>query len=331
VQGQANATDPAPAEPVVSEERKEADARQGQRVGSRLARILVERIHKNKLLLPAMPGAARECLKLVDDPNGGMLRVAAAIGRDPVIAPLVLRRARSALLGTHTPVKTIDQAVARLGSRQLRSILLDLCTRRLFESKNPAIRRATRGLWEHSLAVAILSRAIARRRRDVDPEAAYLAGLLHDVGKPVAASLLLEVERTLDAKPEDWLSKDAWLDVIQECHREVGVALARSWELQDDVVLAIARSQRYSVDGPGSIGSVVCFANALVKGQGIYTGDIDIDAVQALIREGLELFKIEASQLDTLIAELQDGGAEDAPTGQMAKPEAMRRKVTSND
>jgi putative nucleotidyltransferase with HDIG domain len=331
VQGQANATDPAPAEPVVSEERKEADARQGQRVGSRLARILVERIHKNKLLLPAMPGAARECLRLVDDPNGGMLRVAAAIGRDPVIAPLVLRRARSALLGTHTPVKTIDQAVARLGSRQLRSILLDLCTRRLFESKNPAIRRATRGLWEHSLAVAILSRAIARRRRDVDPEAAYLAGLLHDVGKPVAASLLLEAERTLDAKPEDWLSKDVWLDVIQECHREVGVALARSWELQDDVVLAIARSQRYSVDGPGSIASVVCFANAIVKGQGIYTGDIDIDAVQALIREGLELFKIEAAQLDTLIAELQDGGAEDAPTSQMTKPEAIRRKVTSND
>jgi len=331
VQAQANATDPAPAEPVVTEERKEADARQGQRVGSRLARILVERIHKNKLLLPAMPGAARECLKLVDDPNGGMLRVAAAIGRDPVIAPLVLRRARSALLGTHTPVKTIDQAVARLGSRQLRSILVDLCTRRLFESKNPAIRRATRGLWEHSIAVAILSRAIAKRRRDVDPEAAYLAGLLHDVGKPVAASLLLDAERTLDAKPEEWLSKDVWLDVIQECHREVGVALARSWELQDDVVLAIARSQKYSVDGPGSIASVVCFANALVKGQGIYAGPMDIDAVQALIREGLELFKIETAQLDTLIAELHEGGAEEAPTSQVNRPDAMRRKVTSND
>jgi putative nucleotidyltransferase with HDIG domain len=301
-------TDRAP-EPVVDEDRKELDARQGQRVGSRLARILVERIHKNRLLLPAMPGTARECLKLVDDPNGGMLRVAAAIGRDPVIAPLVLRRARSALLGTHTPVKTIDQAVARLGSRQLRSILVDLCTRRLFESKNPAIRRATRGLWEHSLAVAILSRAIARRRRDVDPEAAYLAGLLHDVGKPVAASLLLEAERTL-ATNQEWLSKDAWVDVIEECHREVGVALARSWELQDDVVFAIARSQRYSVDGPGSISSVVCFANALAKSRGIYTGAFDTDAVQGLIRDGLELFKIDQEQLEPLFAELHEGNSE---------------------
>jgi putative nucleotidyltransferase with HDIG domain len=156
----------------------------------------------------------------------------------------------------------------------------------------------------------------------VDPEAAYLAGLLHDVGKPVAASLLLEAERNLDAKPEEWLSKDAWLDVIEECHREVGVALARSWELQDDVVLAIARSERYSVDGPGSTASVVCFANALVKSEGIYTGAFDADAVQALIRDGLELFKIERAQLDTLIAELHSGEGPSDAKG--------RRKSTSD-
>ncbi|HKU41207.1 MAG TPA: HDOD domain-containing protein, partial [Polyangiales bacterium] len=286
------------------EPKKTADPTQARRVGSRLARILVERIHKNRLVLPTMPTATRECLRLVDDPNGGMTKVAQAIGRDPVIAPLVMRRARSALLGTHTPVRTIEQAVARLGARQLRSILLDLCTRRLFESKDPAIRKATRGLWGHSLAVAIVSRAIAKRRRDVDPEAAYLAGLLHDVGKPVAASLLLEAERSAGNK--DWLTKDAWLDTIQECHREVGVALARSWELQDEVVLAIARSERYAVDGPSSIASVVCFANALVKNAGIYTGDFDQDAVGALIREGLVLFQLKPEMLTQLLAELQD-------------------------
>ena len=307
-------------------EQRAADAKQGQRVGSKLARILVERIHKNRLLLPAMPGAARECLKLVDDPNGGLVRVAAAIGRDPVIAPVVLRRARSALLGTHTPVKTIEQAVARLGARQLRSLLVDLSARRLFESKNPAIRRATRGLWEHSIAVGILSRAIAKRRRDVDPEAAYLAGLLHDVGKPVAASLLLEAERTTDAAPEEWLSKDAWLDVIHECHREVGTALARSWDLQEEVVLAIAMSQRYSVDGPNSIASVVCFANALVKSQGIYTGAVDVDTVQALVRDGLDLFKIDDKQLETLIAELYDEEGMDGAAERMNAAEPARRK-----
>jgi putative nucleotidyltransferase with HDIG domain len=295
-----HATDRAPA---VQKAQRQGDPTQARRVGSKLAHILVERIRKNRLVLPTMPTATRECLRLVDDPNGGLTKVAAAIGRDPVIAPLVMRRARSALLGTHTPVRTLDQAVARLGARQLRSILLDLCTRRLFESKDPLIRRATRGLWEHSLAVAILARAIARRRRDVDPEAAYLAGLLHDVGKPVAASLLLEAER--GAGNNEWLTKDAWLDVIQECHREVGVALARNWELQDEVVHAIARSERYSIDGAGSIASVVCFANALIKSAGIYTGEFDREAVQVLIRDGLILFQLEPEMLDTMMAELR--------------------------
>jgi putative nucleotidyltransferase with HDIG domain len=227
------------------------------------------------------------------------------------------------LLGSHTPVKTIEQAVTRLGARQLRSVLVDFSARRLFESKNAAIRAATRGLWEHSVAVGVLSRAIAKRRRDVDPEAAYLAGLLHDVGKPVAASLLLEAERNLNTTPEQWLTKEAWLDVIDECHREVGVALARSWELQDEIVLAIARAQKYSVDGPGSIASVVCFANALVKSQGIYTGACDVDAVQMLVRDGLELFKVDDEQLQSLLTELQ---AEDMMDGAAERAEAGRRK-----
>jgi putative nucleotidyltransferase with HDIG domain len=137
----------------------------------------------------------------------------------------------------------------------------------------------------------------------MDAEAAYLAGLLHDVGKPVAASLLLEAERS--AGSNKWLNKDAWLDVIQECHREVGVALARNWELQDEVVHAIARSERYSIEGANSIASVVCFANALVKSAGIYTGDFERETVQALIREGLVLFQLEPGMLDTMLAELR--------------------------
>jgi putative nucleotidyltransferase with HDIG domain len=299
------ATDPA-AERELPDAAPDDDPKQGQRVGSKLARILVERIHKGKLVLPNMPSAARKCIELLDKPNGGLTEVAQAIGRDPIIAPQVIRRAKSALLQGHSPVRTIDQAVQRLGARPLRAILVDLCARKLFESKNPAIRRATRGLWEHSVAVAVLSRAIARRRRDVDPDVAYLSGLLHDVGKPVAASLLLEAERDSGARPEEWLGKNAWLDVISECHREVGVALARSWQLQDEVVMAIARSERYPLEGAGTPASVVCFANAIAKREGIYTGEFDHDAVEALIRDGMQLFRVSPEMLTALLGELHD-------------------------
>jgi putative nucleotidyltransferase with HDIG domain len=286
------------------------DEDQSRRVGSRLARILVERIHKNKLVLPNMPIAARECIIMLNDPTQSMSKIAATIGRDPIIAPQVLRRAKSALLDRQGKVRTIEQAVSRIGARQLRALLVDLSAHRLFESRNPAIRKATHNLWEHSVAVGVLSRALARRRRDIDPEVAYLAGLLHDVGKPVAASLLLEVERTADVAPEAWLASGAWLGVINECHREVGVALARSWDLPEEIMLAIARCERYSVEGPGTATSIVCLANALAKRAGIYAGTVDLAQVDALILEGKLLFKLDDAMLETLLTELRDQDAQ---------------------
>jgi putative nucleotidyltransferase with HDIG domain len=278
---------------------------QSQRVGSRLARILVERIHKDKLVLPNLPTVATECIALLDDPDGGMTKVAMVIGRDPIVAPQVLRRARSAMMGGGERVRTIEHAVARLGARQLRALLIELSARRLFESRDPAIRRATRNLWEHSVAVAVVARALARRRRDVDSDVAYLAGLLHDVGKPVAAALLLEAERSTAARDGAWLGSAAWLGVIDECHREVGVAMARSWGLPDEVIFAMARCDRYSAEGAGSPASVVCFANALVKRQGIYCGEADAETVAALIREGQRLYKLDDAMVATLTTELE--------------------------
>ena len=294
---------PSAVEPVL-DAAEEAD--RNRRVGDRLARILVERIHTGKLVLPSMPLTARDCLALLDKPQQGSNRVAEAIGRDPIIASQVMRRANSALLGRNARVRTIEQAVSRIGVRQLRGLLIDMSARRLFESRNPEIRKVTKGLWEHSTAVGVLSRALAKRRRDVDPEVCYLAGLLHDVGKPVAASLLLEAERSFEDAAQAWLASGAWLGVIQGCHREIGTALARSWDLPEEVWLTIARCERYPLEGAGSPSSVVCFCNAVTKQLGIYPGEVDRVHVEGLIHEGQQMFKIDDKMLENLVAELRE-------------------------
>jgi putative nucleotidyltransferase with HDIG domain len=276
-----------------------------RRVGSRLAQILIERLQKGKLTLPVLPAAARECLKLLDARDKGLDRVARVIAQDPVIAPQIMRRARSALLGRGNPVRTLDQAVARLGARELRQIIVDVSARALFESNNPAIRKVTKTLWEHSVAVAVLARAVARHTGELDPEISYLAGLLHDVGKPVAASLLLEAERSTGARKDAWLGSEAWLGVIHECHREVGVELARSWDLNEEVLLAIARSDRYAAGAPNSSTSAVCFANALAKHAGVYAGQFDIALNDALLREGQQLFKVDEALVSTFLNEMR--------------------------
>jgi putative nucleotidyltransferase with HDIG domain len=276
-----------------------------QRVGDRLAQILVDRIHKNKLKLPAMPAAATECLRLLNLPDNNLDKVLKIIAKDPIIAPQVMRRARSALLGRSGGAKTLDQAVTRLGVVALRELIMNVSAYQLFQSKNPKIRNITKSLWDHSVAVAVLARSLAKRRKDVDSEQAYLAGLLHDVGKPIAAALMLELERSVDGPQRAWLEGDAWLGVINKCHREVGLALARSWNLDEDVLIAIARSDRYMSESPASVTNVVCYANALAKKNGAVVGEFDVTHNDMLLREGATLFKLKDDMVEALLKELR--------------------------
>jgi putative nucleotidyltransferase with HDIG domain len=276
-----------------------------RKVGDRLAQILVERIHRNKLVLPAMPAAATECLRLLNLPDNNLDKVLKIIAKDPIIAPQVMRRARSALLGRSGGAKTLDQAVTRLGVRALKELILNVSAYQLFQSKNASIRKLTKSLWDHSVGVAVVARGLAKRKKDIDSEQAYLAGLLHDVGKPVAAALLLELERSVDGPQRSWLEGDAWLGVISECHREVGVALARSWNLDEEVLLAIARCDRYMTESPTSITNVVCFANALTKKAGVSVGEFDTAHNEGLLREGANIFKLTDEMTETLITELR--------------------------
>jgi len=256
-------------------------------------------------VLPSMPAAASECLRLLNLPDNHLDKVLKIIAKDPIIAPQVMRRANSAMMGRSGGAKTLDQAVTRLGVRTLRELILNVSAHQLFQSKNASIRKHTKSLWDHSVGVAVVSRSLAKRKKDIDSERAYLAGLLHDVGKPVAAALLLELERSVDGPQRGWLEGDAWLGVVNECHREVGVALARSWNLDEDVLLAIARCDRYMTESPTSITNVVCYANALVKKAGVCVGEVDTSYNESLLREGATIFKLTDEMAETLINELR--------------------------
>ena len=64
----------------------------------------------------------------------------------------------------------------------------------MFISRDPFIRQQFQGIWEHCLGVAHVARELAART-GLKADTAYLAGLFHDIGKPVVAALLLDLER----------------------------------------------------------------------------------------------------------------------------------------
>jgi putative nucleotidyltransferase with HDIG domain len=281
------------------------DQERPQRVGSKLADIIHERMLSQNLVLPTMPQIAVEAVRLLSDEKSTFTLIARTVEKDPLLAAQVLKVANSVAFASAEKAKTLEQAVNRLGARELRLLLVELSTHRVFQSRERRIRDAFNGIWEHSLAVALLSRSVcATAGRGLDPEIAHLAGLLHDLGKPMVGALLLEAERRLSVEEKRFMTPGLWMKVVDESHRDVGKAIVRSWKMPVEVVDALEFCGRYDDKKPYQIRNFVTLANAMAKAAGYCLGTTDLTGNDALLEQGLQLLGIEADHVQTLLAEL---------------------------
>ena len=274
-------------------------------LAGQIERIIHNRISTGKLVVPALPEVAHECLAALKNPDAAPRRIVAILERDPVAAAQVVAAANSAAYGG-VALRSLAQAVTRVGAQRLKTILVEYAARTLFESSNLRIRAACKRVWDHSLAVALLARDIAALVHADDPDACYLAGLLHDVGKPIVAGMLLEVERSLGSQGAATITPEIWEDIVAQVHRPVGAALAAKWQLPADVVEAIRDASEYDPSNRASPANVVRFANAMAKREGFVSGPIDTDDVDALVMIGRSMLNIDeqvASRLATGLAE----------------------------
>jgi len=276
-----------------------------------LARIVLAKIAANKLVLPVMPKVAHDCLATLQDPKFQQRKFTSSLEREPLLAASVLRYSMTAAQAGSS-VKTLDQAVSALGMDKLKALIIEFLTRQLFTSSNPRIQSATKHVWEHSVAVATLARDIAAMTTGANSDTCYLAGLLHDVGKPVLAAMMLEAEKMLSKDKPGWVDADLWSSTIELGHRQVGTALAKEWKLPDDVTAGIRDCTEYDTANPGGAANVVRFANALAKREGFATGPFALEDVEARIDAGRAMIGADQAEVDRLVAGLAERVAQAA-------------------
>ena len=284
---------PRPAPPATDAEVRRVERVQARKVGKALSTIILRRMNENRLQLPTMPLVALKALDVLRDPNATFADVARVLEPDPVIAARVLRVVNSAAYSRRDPVTTLERAVSQIGIKPMRILLVELAACQVFTSKSAGIRQTFKQIWEHCLAVGLLSRDLAiRLASGVDSDLAYLAGLLHDIGKPVVAGLLTET---------------LWKKTVAEAHRGVGAAIAATWQLPVEISRAITDCDAYDQDaGPNACANLVRFANALTKREGIYVGDVGGDEIVAAILQGRSVLGVDEATEATLIATLRE-------------------------
>jgi putative nucleotidyltransferase with HDIG domain len=184
-------------------------------------------------MLPSAPTAFQEILVCLQNPAASLADAAQIIGRDAAMTANIMKLVNSAFFGSRRPITTIDRAVAYLGMDTLGALVLG---HSVFQS---GAATAIDGfsleqLWQHSEQTAAAARAIALSENlsAAKADEAFLAGVLHDVGKVVFAT-------NAAARPNGTNTVDI-LAQMEAHHAEVGAYLLGLWGFPNSIVEAVA-------------------------------------------------------------------------------------------
>lgn len=178
--------------------------------------------------LPQLPEVAQNVLLILSSPDGDMRRASEVAARDPVLAANVLRVANSVAFRGVREVARLDQAFARLGQRALRGLLMTAIVKDVAIRVGAAQRTVGEELWRCAWASGIILGRLSRRF-GLNEDDAFLAGLLHDIGKLA----ILRVSHDYQRRGKGRLTRPLFDRLCQEWHEHLGLRVAESWNLPD--------------------------------------------------------------------------------------------------
>lgn len=220
--------------------------------------------------IPALQSLAQGFMQALNRPEVEMDEVVGAISKDPALCVRVLRLANSVMVASEQRIEDLDTAVRMLGLTTVRKTAHAVFTLR--DAKQERAGFDWRQLWLHALATAAIAEELEERLHAVENSQLHLAGLLHDVGKIVLATIAPEEYRTLllTAWHEDESLEELERRQFGVDHREAGVLFARHNGLPDVVVQAIAHHDRpEQAETHAFEAALVALANYLSKAHGL--------------------------------------------------------------
>jgi len=221
-----------------------------------MQRALTDVVSRGDFTVPPYPAVALRLQRLLAREGYGVGEVADVIAADAALAATVLAAANSALLGaTAGPITSLSRAVNRLGARTVGSIAV--------ASGVGAVAVATGVLldvkfrvWRRGMSCALACQKLAPAR-GLEPEEAFLAGLLHGFGRSIAVASLEQLLKT--HQPPRPLSVAEWLNIAEQQRAALARAVAQSWNLPPAIAEAVC-SQDHS---PSPLNDLVLYADKL--------------------------------------------------------------------
>jgi len=200
--------------------------------------------------LPVLPGVVVRLMSLSPQSERFFEEVLAISSEDPALALRVIRSANSPVSAPRSPVDTLEGAIARLGATHVTDLVTTVAVARVFIPRTPG----ETDLWLHAIEVATACRLLVERQRieGVTTGHAYLAGLLHDIGRFVlfdqSPQFIHAVDDLAWSTPGELIEAERQVCGID--HAALGGRVCAHWDVPERIQTVVHHHHQPLADTP---------------------------------------------------------------------------------
>lgn len=203
-----------------------------------LSREVIEQRIKICPRLPSLSTINNALRELLSADQRYTAQISEIIRRDPSLTARLLRLVNSVYYGLSSPVNSIEEAVFYIGIRQIRQLAMLTPVIEDFQKLAGNVSYNWREFWQHCIGTAIMAREIMSIVNVLNDESDYVAGLVHDVGKIIMASVFpqhfAEIHRRTREMPLEL--REVENEVLGIDHAELGAIYLENYKLPDFMV-----------------------------------------------------------------------------------------------
>ena len=206
-----------------------------------MAQITLEQLIERVDEVPAFPQTVINIMTLIKEPKSSAADIEKEIMTDQGLTTKVLKMANSAFYSGRRQIKTVADATVLLGFETVQSLVFASTVGKVMEKELIGYSYERNAMWRQSQISAITSRTIAKRCKYNNPDIAYTAGLLKDVGKVILDEFVHDSYEAL----QTMIAEEAVSYVTAEeavlgfNHGQIGARVVEKWHLAPELAEAI--------------------------------------------------------------------------------------------
>lgn len=252
---------------------------------------LFERMHQafkqHQLEIPTLPDAALKIRQAINNPEVGSAEIIQIVQSDPVLSARLVMVANSPLYGTWREIKTVRDAVRRLGLETTKNLTFGMSVKQLFNARTQLIKTLIQELYRESIGIAAIAFVITQyRAQSLNAEQALLCGLMQNLG-------LIPILKYLDEHPSMMQTPEMLSETIDKLKLPVTSMLFNEWHFDPVFLDVVEQAENWQ----RNTAAKVDYCDVLIAARLLYRqqqNNLPVDSLHGLpVIEKLQLFEFD--------------------------------------